>query len=82
MAACSAAKRVRPAALEATVTTVTIPGLGTPNGIFVLADGTRLFSSGNTILQLAPSGRLTTIAGNKQGALKGGRALQSTSHAV
>jgi DNA-binding beta-propeller fold protein YncE len=63
MAACSAAKR--PAALEATVTTVTIPGLGLPSGIFVLGDGTRVFSSGQTIIQLAPSGRLSTIAGNR-----------------
>jgi hypothetical protein len=58
MAARSAAKRARHAALEATVTTVSIPGLGSPNGIFVLADGTRLFSSGNTILHLSPSDRL------------------------
>ena len=72
MAAVSAAKRARPAALEATVTTVTIPGLGMPTGMFVLGDGTRLFSSGNTILQLTPSGRLATIAGNPEedGALK------------
>ena len=66
MAACSAPKRPRPSALEATVTTVTIPGLGAPDGIFVLGDGTRLFSSGPTILQLAPSGRLATIAGDPQ----------------
>jgi DNA-binding beta-propeller fold protein YncE len=32
--------------------------------MFVLGDGTRLFSSGHTILQLPPSGRLATIAGN------------------
>ena len=77
MAACSAAKRARPSALEATVTTVTIPGLGTPDGMFVLGDGTRLFSSGNTILQLAPSGRLATIAGNPEedGALKDGQGI-------
>ena len=46
-----------PAVLEATVTTVTIPGLGSPDGMFVLGDDTRLFSSGNTILQLPPSER-------------------------
>jgi sugar lactone lactonase YvrE len=67
MAACSAAKRPRPTALEATVTTVTIPGLGEPDGMFVLGDGTRLFSSSShTILQLTPSGRLSTIAGNPE----------------
>ena len=77
MSAPSAAKRARPAALEATVTTVTIPGLGVPCGIFVLADGTRLFSSGKTILQLPPSGRLATIAGNpeEEGALKDGQGI-------
>jgi sugar lactone lactonase YvrE len=78
MAACSAAKRARPAALEATVTTVTLPGLGFPEGIFVLADGTRLFSSGNTILHLSPSDRLTTVAGDPQeeeGALKDGQGI-------
>jgi hypothetical protein len=78
MAACSAAKRPRLAALEATVTTVTIPGLGLTNGIFVLGDGTRLFSSAHdTILQLPPSGRLATIAGNPEeaGALKDGQGI-------
>ena len=77
MAAVSAAKRARPAALEATVTTVTIPGLGAPDGIFVLGDGARLFSSGDTILQFTLSGRLSTIAGNPEveGALKDGQGI-------
>jgi hypothetical protein len=79
MVACSAAKRPRPAALETTVTTVTIPGFGCPNGMFVLGDGTRLFSSSNdTILQLTPSGRLSTIAGDPQdeeGAFKDGQGI-------
>jgi hypothetical protein len=44
MAAGSTGKRARPAALKGTVTTVTIPGLGLSNGMFVLGDGTRLFS--------------------------------------
>jgi hypothetical protein len=45
--------------------------------MFVLGDGTRLFSSGNTILQLPPSGRLATIAGNPEedGALKDGQGI-------
>ena len=48
------------------VATLAIPGLGTPTGIFVLSDGTRLVSSSeNTILQIPPSGRLSTIAGNR-----------------
>ena len=55
--------------------TVTIPGLGVPDGIFVLGDGTRLFSSGETILQLTPSGRLSTIAGNEQRTWKDGQGI-------
>jgi hypothetical protein len=46
--------------------------------MFVLGDGTRLFSSGNTILQLPPSGRLATIAGDPQdeeGAFKDGQGI-------
>jgi hypothetical protein len=46
----------------------------------VLADGTRLFSSSpSTILQLAPSGRLATIAGNKDevGGLKDGEGISA-----
>jgi hypothetical protein len=59
------------------VATITIPGLGSPNGIFVLADSTRLVSSDHTILQLPPSGRLATIAGNleEEGALKDGQGI-------
>ena len=66
MSAPSASKRARPAALDVTVTTLAVPGLGRPEGMFVLADGTRLVSSLNkTILHLPPSGRLSTIAGNR-----------------
>ena len=64
IAACSAFKRVGPDALEATVTTVTIPGHDVPYDIFVLTDGTRLFTSGHTIIQLVPSDRMSTITGN------------------
>jgi hypothetical protein len=46
------------------VSTIAIAGLGMPYGIFVLGDGTRLFSSDNSIkVQITPSGRLDTIAG-------------------
>ena len=58
------------------MTTVTIPGLGVPDGIFVLGDGTRLFSTGDTILQLTPSDRLSTIPGNpleEEGAFEDGQ---------
>ena len=78
MAACSAAERPRPDALEATVTTVTIPGLGASEGMFVLVEDTRLFSSAHTIILLAPPGRFVTIAGDPQeedGALKDGQGI-------
>jgi hypothetical protein len=80
MSAPSAAKRARPTALEATVTTLAVPGLSEASGIFVLADDTRLFSSSpSTILQLAPSGRLSTIDGNKDevGGLKDGEGISA-----
>jgi hypothetical protein len=63
---------------------VTIPGLGGTNGIFVLGDGTRLFSSTkNMILQLTPSGRLATIAGNKvkKEKLKDGQGISASFNA-
>ena len=65
MAAQQAPKRARGAALEATVTTESIPGLGGVNGIFVRADGTRLFTTLTTLMQLPRSGMLATIAGDK-----------------
>ena len=80
MAACSGTKRARTTALEATVATLSIPGLGgkkaespyepagrrdenktAANGIFVLANGTRLFSAswpGTIKMQGEPSGWL------------------------
>ncbi len=65
MSAPSAAKSARPAALQATVTTLAVPGLDKTNDIFVLTDGTRLFRSWmKTILLLLPSGWLVTLVGN------------------
>jgi len=59
-----ARKRQRARGLEAVVTTDTISGMGLPNGIFVLADGTRLVTTEqHTLLQIPLSGRLATIAG-------------------
>jgi hypothetical protein len=58
------------------VTTLTIPGLGSPEGMFLLADGTRLFSSGHTIVQFSPSDSLATIVGYPQeGTLKDGQGI-------
>ena len=59
-------RRVHSPALDITVSTVVAPGLGTPNGIFVLADGTRLASAGHSLRLLAPSGLVPagTFAGN------------------
>ena len=61
-----AAKRARAPALDAVVSTVAAPGLGGPNGLFVLADGTRLACTGHSIHVLAPSGLLPALllAGN------------------
>ena len=64
MSAPPAAKRARPPALDAVVSTVAAPGLGKPNGLFVLADGTLLACAGHSIRVLAPSGILSVLAGN------------------
>jgi hypothetical protein len=81
MAAPPAPKLARPAALNAAVTTIAVPGLGLPQDIFVLADGNRLVTSGskNSISQLPPSGRLATLAGNKDegGELKDGDGISA-----
>jgi sugar lactone lactonase YvrE len=81
MAAPPAPKRARPAALNAAVTTLAVRGLGKPRGIFVLADGNRLVASSSkkTIFQLPPSGRLATLAGNKDelGNLKDGDGISA-----
>ena len=59
-----ASERARARGLEAVVTTNTIPGMGHPNCIFVLAHGTRLaVTEEQTLLQIPPSGRLATITG-------------------
>ena len=62
------AKRARPPALDAVVSTVAAPGLskpyGKPNGLFVLADGTLLACAGHSIRVLAPSGLLSFVAGS------------------
>jgi len=66
MSAPPAAKRARPPALDAVVSTVAAPGLGDPYGLFVLADGTLLACAGHSIRVLAPSGLLSgsVLAGN------------------
>ena len=58
-----AAKRARGAALEATVSIESIPGLGCLSGMFARADGTRLFTTFTP-----PSGKLATIAENSEDA--------------
>jgi hypothetical protein len=79
MAAPPASKRARPAALNAAVTTLAVPGLGMSTGIFVLADGNRLVASASkdAIFLLPPSGRLATLAGNQieLGELKDGESI-------
>jgi DNA-binding beta-propeller fold protein YncE len=62
----SASKRARAPGLDAVVSTATIPGLGLPNGLFVLSDGTRVVSTTeHTVVLVSPSGRLSTIAGHR-----------------
>ena len=65
MSAAPAAKRARAPALDAVVSTVTVPGLGCPNGLFVLANGNRLACAGNALQLLAPSGQRAVIAGHR-----------------
>ena len=65
MSAAPAAKRARGPALDAAVSTLAVPGLGVPRGLFVLADGSWLVSTAEGTLQLlTPSGWRTLIAGS------------------
>ena len=74
MSAAPAAKRARARALDAVVSTLAVPGLGTPFGLFVLADGTCLVSTEENALQLlAPSGS----GPSSQGAMRQRRALRT-----
>ena len=66
MTAPPAAKRARAPALDAAVSTLEVPGLGRPHGMFVMADGTRLVSTEQHTLQLlTPAGQLALIAGGE-----------------
>ena len=56
MSAQPAAKRARAPALDAAVSTVAVPGLGQPRGLFVLADGTLLACAGHSISMLMSLG--------------------------
>ena len=61
-----AAKRTRAQALDATVSTVIIVGMGRHSSLFVQSDGTRLVSTfEHTILAISRSGRPSLIAGSK-----------------
>lgn len=66
-------KRAKPGVAVSTVTvsTVAVPGLGTPQGLFVLADGTLLSSSRNCIHVLAPSGLMSVLAGYSESDIGG-----------
>ena len=63
MSAAPAAKRARAPALDAAVSTLAVPGLGKPNGLFVLEDGNRLVSAGHVLRELGPSGLISSLAG-------------------
>jgi hypothetical protein len=59
----------RASALDAAVSTLEVPGLGEPNGLFVMADGTRLVAAHNSTLNrlqlLTPAGLLARLAGDE-----------------
>ena len=66
MTAPPAAKRARAPALDAAVSTLEVPGLGHPRGMFVMADGTRLVSTEQHTLQLlTPAGQLALVVGGE-----------------
>jgi hypothetical protein len=66
MTAQPAAKRARAPALDAAVSTLEVPGLGSSWSLFVLADGTRLVGTEqNTLQLLTPAGQLALIAGDE-----------------
>jgi len=58
MSAPPPAKRARPPALDAVVSTIAARGLGEPCGLFALADGFLLACAGHSIRVLPPSGIL------------------------
>ena len=67
MSAAQASKRARPPALDAAVSTLAVPGLVLPRGLFVLADGNRLVSTAEDTLQLlTPSGFRVLLAGSNE----------------
>ena len=67
MSAAPAAKRARGPALDAAVSTLAVPGLGTPAGLFVLSDGSWLVSTAeHTLLLLTPSGFRCILAGSEE----------------
>jgi hypothetical protein len=71
---------VRASALNTAVSTLEVPGLGQPYGLFVLADGTRLVSTLQNSLQLlTPAGQLALIAGDedKDAGFEGGKGANS-----
>jgi len=63
-----------PPAPDAAVSTLAVPGLGSPSGLFVVADGSWLVSTAEHTLQLlTPSGWRTLIAGaNEEGRFEDG----------
>jgi DNA-binding beta-propeller fold protein YncE len=67
MTALPAAERARPPALDAAVSTLEVPGLDEPYGMFVMADGNCLVTTSKHTLQLlTPAGLLTNIAGGEE----------------
>jgi len=83
MSAAPAAKRARATALDAAVSTLEVPGLGVPWGMFVMADGNCLVTTEQRVQLLTPAGRLAISRGarTKMRALKTARApMRASTH--
>ena len=66
MSAARVANSASPPALSAAVSTLEVPGLGDPYGMFVMSDGNCLVSTmQNTLQLLTPTGQLALIAGTR-----------------
>ncbi|MGB1602023.1 MAG: hypothetical protein ACPIOQ_55360, partial [Promethearchaeia archaeon] len=74
------AKRARPAALEARVSTTELPGLGTVCSVLALKGGARLLGTGSA-LYLHVDGRLALLAGHSsETGFKDGRGDEARFH--
>ena len=64
-AAAPPAKRARPAALEARVSRLPLPSLGTIRGIAVAKDGTTFVATKSALFIVTPTGHHALLAGSR-----------------